>query len=643
MTRSAGQGGPDERPSATRAPCARPDPEGFTLLRALAHASGKVRSRAVRSRPEIDIRVPGAVHAGDEIPVDVTLSSGSETPIDFVRVELRCLEVIRGPLNGETLASRERFILTADVAGQGRLGPGAHRYRASFRIPRNAPPSYLGATAEYRFRIDVRVSIPWWLDATEWRELTVKRPPRARSADPPVTSRSPSAHGPFVEVALPGREFAPGEAVRGAVAFGQLGGRAADSIDVALLAVERVHLQARRFTAEAHRTTFFRDVQRTPEGAEVPFQIAVAPSLTVGFETRAVTVGHLLEVRLVDLAGGMVTHLVPLEIGPFPRRIVQGGRDRVGAGQWHEAWARAGGERGLTVDPRELELTGQLAGCAVRVRPWQGEGSTPGLEASVAFPLPWGLDLTVRRRPLRFRERLLDLPRKGEASQRYLARGRDEAQVQAALLPELWAVLLAFTDVEVDDEGARVRSEAATCDEAAVGTFVERLAAFAEAASAVAAALPAPPAMAGFVPAWTAFAAAGGARLEVGRMRVRGTSDDGAMLTVETLFDGSEPVGTAITLGVDPPLAPPFDPARAADLAAASPAARELVASIQAQAAALATASAAHAPVLWARLERITLTLGAPLADPAMAWEIVRSLAELSRALRGERHGGPYR
>src|SRR5690606_13573631 len=121
-------------PAEPAAPGMRRSPRRVRFGRSAA----RVRSGAMRSRPEIEIKVPVTVHPGDRVRVGVTLTSGSETPIDFVRIALRCVAVIRHQASSHHELVRRRFELSEQVEGAGELAEGTHRYEATFLLPADA-------------------------------------------------------------------------------------------------------------------------------------------------------------------------------------------------------------------------------------------------------------------------------------------------------------------------------------------------------------------------------------------------------------------------------------------------------------------------------------------------------------------------
>lgn len=585
----------------------------------------------MRSRPFIALRLPEVVHPGERFDVELSLDSATATPIDFVRVTLRYTQTLWSVDRGDVLKARDRLVLGEEVAGPGRLEEGVHRYRASFALPGDVPPTHMGFVAELRCGISVVVSIPWWPDAKESGEVVVRPAVGPRPKSEPFTGASARGAGAFVEVSLPDRTFAPGDTLTGAVAFGGLGGRRASALEVALVGVERGHAGGQRSSSETHRRSFFRDLGGTREGQEVPFRIEVPGDLAPAFSAEEVSLEYALEVVL-EHAGGRVVHRVPVDIGSFaPRPGGDAKRPRVGVARWRALWGRAGERAGLSL--REgvdgLGLRGVRAGCVVEVAPVD-ERSAPGLGATVHIAEPWGLDLQVR--PRRALERVGVVTGDPAFDGRFRAWGREDAQVLAALTPALRAALGAFRGVDLNDARARARSAVGAFDESVLDLFLEQVEVLAQAIAEAGAALPPPPAMAPWLPAWRRFAEESDGALQVGPMRLSGTFE-GAPFAVSTQFKGATPVGARVAVRLDPPIGPAGG--------SKTPAGEAIAAEILDQAARLG--GVAEDEGITVKPGEIAVAIAAPLADPAAAREVLRPILALARELRGERRGGPYR
>jgi hypothetical protein len=594
----------------------------------------------MRSRPEIELRMPRAVHPGDDLLVELKLVSSARTPIDFVHIHFEGIETTRPRLNNEAQQVIELVHLLAKVVDKGSLAEDTYTYRTIFSVPATAPPTYFGTLVEYRYWVKVHVAIPWWLDVEESYEATITLRPRDRPPPRPHASTSLKGNEPFVEVSLANQRYAPGDVIEGGIAFGNIGGRTVRGMDLSLVGYEVIRTFGERF-AEAHRFTAFKRVDVTSEGREVPFRFAIPPFAVPSFEAARAELNWLFEVRLDVRGGPDVVHVTPLVLAPFDRPAEAGAtRRRVGAGRWRAVWDDVGKRAGLALDPTELELVGSIAGCDVSVRIDATRAGKEGLVGELRYP-NLGLGLSIQNRGLL--DFGIDLGDK-RFEERFSVRGRDEAQIREALLPELREELLAFDEVYLDDAHVAVRSRSPGHDQPWIGQFVGQLAALAAALREVAMNLPPPPSMAALLPAWQRFAQDLGGRFQVGKMSIHAARLDGALFDIETDFGQSPlPERTLITLAIDPPLPSLFDPDSLASLAvgaaspaprpaAIRPAAREIVAHLKALARALRVSEQA-----------MVIELPAPLADPASAREAMAAMITLAEMARGERRISPYR
>ena len=309
---------------------------------------------------------------------------------------------------------------------------------------------------------------------------------------------------------------------------------------------------------------------------------------------------------------------------PLPEAPPPTTADALASGR-RSAWAEVGKEVGLSLRDDALVLEGALEEVEVTVRTDVREGATK-LVAELRWE-PWGLHLSIGPRQIydgRY-EIFLDA-----FNQRFVVRGRDTAQLGAALDFDLRAALLAFDDVELDDAHATVRSSSPGHQKPGIGAFVAKVATLAAALQAASRRIPPPALMAARLPAWRAFAAQLGGRLRVGPMRLVDLPLDGARFEIETTFDRhGVPERNVVRLVLDPPLPAPFDPRDADDMARAPRAARPLIASLRERGLVV---------------EKQAMTVRFPLLDdPAPVRRTMGEMLALASALRGERRTGPYR
>jgi hypothetical protein len=583
----------------------------------------------MRSRPRAEVRIPSRVYPGQRMIVTVALESAARTPIDFVRLDLVGEALTVG--NNSNMLTHPRLHARAELLGQGHLEEGTRELRASFDLPADSPPSYRGTILELRYRLLLDVSIPWWPDLHEAYDLPVLPRPASRPRRAPAASTSLRQNEPFVELSLDDVAFAPGDVIGGSFAFGNLDRAQVRGVDLALVAFE----QARAAYASGAPREALRYSARLPAetitgGREVPIRFRVPHAAAVSFGCAEAALGWAFEVRLDVKGGADVIHRVPVTLAAFDRPAEPGPMRRlVGAGRWTAVWADVGRRYGLVIGDGELELSGTIEGCGVIVRTAVRDGRGE-LTADLRWD-SWEIGLVVAMR------RFIDLP--GIAVdddapfvRRFRVKGREPAQVRAALPAALRRALLAFDDVYLDDDHAVVRSASPGHDQPWIGDFVAKVAALASALQKAAQQLVPPAALASALPAWRAFTAAYGGRLAVGSMSLHGAVIEGARFDITTAFDGDRAHGTTLRLTVDPPLPREHEPTDAAAQAALPPSARAIIAAL---------AKDGRAPHI--EPDRIALDIAGPLADPAAERETMDALSALAAALRGDRSAGPYR
>jgi hypothetical protein len=580
----------------------------------------------MRGRPAVELRVPRRVQPGDRLVVEVSLEFADRTPVEHVHLDLVGEVVSVTRQDARTVVIQHA---RAEISGKTEFDPGTYARRAVFDLSATLPPSYRGAYVESRYRLELRVAIPWWLDRRENFELTLAAATQRRPERRPQTSGSLAGNDPFLELALDDTFFSPGEVIGGSVAFGNVDAGRVRAVEASLVAFEEDR-GAGAPSREAARYRYALSPRGAEGGREIPLRLRVPEEVVPAFAHPQLALGWALEVRLDVKGGADVQYRVPILLGAYDAPPAGAPLRRlVGAGRWAAVWAEVGRRHGLALREGDLELGGRLDGCDVTVRTAVHDGHGE-LSAALRWE-PLGLDLLVEKS--RFGALLgVDV---GDApfQRRFRVRGRDAAQVRSALTAPLRRALLAFDEVRLDDAGATLRSAAPGHDQPWIGDFVARVAALAAAARAASAQLLPPPALADALPAWRAFAADRGGALTVGDLSVRGAALDGARLDLVTTFDRSgAPAGAALQILVDPPLAAPFDPSSPEDLAAAPPPARAALAAMADLAADL------RLDLREARLDRRGV-----LRDPEELVEPARRVLALCAALRGDRALGPYR
>jgi hypothetical protein len=612
----------------------------------------------MRSRPEIELKLPSSVRPGDDVRVTLTLQSSSETPVESVEVTLIGTESARHPEQSSYGVTRVVHSATAVLSGKTTLGEGTYTLEGTLPLPAEMPFTYIGYVSEVRYAVRAHVVIPWWPDAHESVDLLVapriaERPPRH-----PVSALAERGDSPFVEIALDDRAFAPGEEITGAVALGNVRGQRVKGMDVALVGIEHLRLPGAYTTeraVEAHRHPTFIRVDAADEGREIAFRLRVPRDAVPSFDEGLMALVWGVEVRVEIGVMSDLKHMIPIVIGAYKRpasgaegsfqgradrqgaaRSGGAGRPRIGAGRWRDAWTEAGAASGLSLDGAELRLTGQLHGCEASIALEDGGEKRGVVAAELSFP---SLDLGLRIEPGGLAASLFGAH--DELSRRYRVRGRELAQIEAALSPQLRSALLAFESVEMNDEHVRALARGPSHDGRWVAGVLSQVSELASALREAASELPPPSSMAHLLLAFQAFADELGGQLLVGSMSIRDAQLEGGTFSIETRFDegfgtgsggGPLPSRTLIALLLDPPLAKGLNVDSPAAMTAAPAGVREIVAVIRALSSALRVTE-----------DRIEVDVPAPVESPPTLREVMRAMLALAQRLGGDRRGGPYR
>lgn len=585
----------------------------------------------MRGRPDVDLRLPPVVHPGEDLHVEVVATSHSDTPIDFFDLALDGTESLVLHVHNQ-LVRHERQIVseTSRLHDKGTLTEGEHRFSASFRLPIDASPSYVGVLATVRYEVRVHVSIPWWPDLRETYEVLVERHPEVRPKPNPTRVHSEGGQGlPFMEMSVADTSFAPGDEISGAFSAGNVARGALDGVEISLVAVERVQAKGRIFRAEQLRHNV-PNLFKVPRGArEVPFRFRVPKEAMPSLETPVCTLEWTLQATLGLHTTRPIACMIPVNIRRFA-----GGRSGaarypdVGVARWRSAWAAAGEPYGLAVPEDRLALAGRRGEVEIEVEMFEGEDEA-ALAALFRFP-SIQLDLNVKPQLIVMLPSALELSYPG-----YKIEQRELAQAQAFLGGRLREALSAVKLVSAADDRIEVRAPVTGYDRDGVSAFLRLISAIADALIEAFDAIPPPLALAGALPAWRAFAEAHGARLIPGAMMLVHAMIDGCEIHIRTLLSSDGAVqGTRVILQLDPPLKlqGKLDVDTPASFAWTPAGTLELAEALRAQ-----------VKRLEIRRGDIALEIPGGVERPEALRPKMLEMMMLARRLRGERSPGPYR
>jgi len=504
----------------------------------------------IKKRPKIRLRVPDRIAPGEAFVARVEVLA--DRPVETQGVIVSLTGETHGAVGAgkNRMARTDRFLALEAVPELGRrLLAGARAYDCGFRIPDDAPPAFEGLAGWVRYRVKVRVDIPWWPDARETFELGLRGRPAPPEAGVPLRFASapggPRGTEAYVEGSVNSNVVVPGEVLAGRIALG----------NVALLGIESVNVGRRRGEAEIARFGVELEVAGAKEGESVPFAFRV-PEMVAGFATPLVRLDWFLEVRAVIRLGFDLELRTGITLAAGSRERRERGRLRlappaVGGERLTEVWQRVAEEVGLAFEGERL--AGQAAGALVVLRrETRGKDGT-FLVGELRYP-PLGLGLDVR--PASFLGSLVagaspgvrvKLEREWDAAHR--ATARDAAQARAFLQPLVAALEPLVTEEMRDDRARVVRKDG--------GREVQGLRAFAHDVLVLAAALgerraPVPPPTSfvapGVLDSWQRLAARLEGTLGSGDMGIDDGVLAGARVRVHTVWEGATPVATVLRL-----------------------------------------------------------------------------------------------
>lgn len=582
----------------------------------------------MRGRPDVDLRIPPVVHPGDEVSVEMVMTAGSDTPIDFIHLRFDGIESLTHHAGNELRVSRRPIAAELfRLREQGVLSEGEHRFSIKLSIPPDAPPSYVGINALIRYELHLHVSIPWWPDLRETFELLVEPHPPARPKIQPARQTSARGNAPFIDLALSDTSFAPNDEVHGAFAIGNAPRGGDLGVEVSLVSIEQSTVEGSTSRAVSSRHMAPTVFPVLHDGGEVPFRIRVPKDAVPSFETERCKLTWIVEVTLRISWTESIQCSLPVQIERYKvPRGAAAGRPEIGAARWRRIWSEVGGRHALVLADDQLALTGARGDVQIEIALDRGEGDA-GLVATLSYP-SLGLGLRVQPQVVNLLPDPIEVRLRGGRVER-----RETEQCEAFFAQRLTAALLAFKPPVIDDTRTVVRKATSGFNEYALETFIEATIALVDALVDAAERVPPPAAMTDALPAWRAFASATGARLCVGGMALTAASIDGGLFDVTTRFGRDAAVsGTSVRLQIDPPLDHRFDLADPGSFGAAPPGSREIALALQASVARLV-------------IDRTSLSvdIDGPIADPAELRPRLAEMMALARRLRGERRPGPYR
>jgi hypothetical protein len=560
----------------------------------------------MRSRPRVKVLYrPRYAVPGSPFEVEVVLTSKSNTPVDEISFTLV------GAERYDYGKTEQRRDLVRQI---GRHGPrllteGEHRLRTRFDIPRDAMASFQGERASVGYALEVHVSIPWWPDvrnhylvpvgwrAQEWPELR-----------PGVFASRRGLHGdrPYVEMSLESSVVAMGGEIAGAVSIQK--GSKVHGVAVSIHGYEADRLYGLRREIRSFHTRVHEGAP--PEGVAIPFWFKLPKEVTPSFRGQVVAVEWevvataVLEWASDETVRVPITVTGPTEV-PQPKRgwVAPVGRERRAA-----VWRTVAGAQGLACDAENERMSGSFGPVSLVVHLEQRGSHGLFTVGRASWP---ALGLDLRLEPRAWADRAMRELVKSDLAfdDRYVAHGREQAQVASWLTREVVEALARFEEARAHDTGAVFAAAAQNVDPERLEAFVASARAAAAVLAEAFAGVRPPAVMAGHLAAWRAFAERHGGRFEPGRMWIHDAMFGMERFEVGTVWTRPDrPDATRVRMVIDPPLGQPY----------------------------------AGETRFTVDMDAIGLEVPAPLADPAEIEPVLDEMAKVSRAARGLA-AGPFR
>lgn len=270
----------------------------------------------IKARPAVKVVAPAPLTPGQLFEATVIVTADRPVPVDAIRVRLRGIEGINTP-GGQKL--RTVVQLEGKLSGRTELKAGERRYPFSFRLPKDAPPSFEFASVAVRYMYDVHIEIPWWADqrATFRAEVGFRdRPAPQSNAVFASSDRSgPKGHEPHLELSLTRDVFSPGDHLDGVLALSNLAHVRYRTLEVALVSYCTHEVNGRR--VKELRSKAATEFELPPKGyTSAAFTRRLPRTLFPSWQSEEWSVEWYVEVTaFVEQARDVVVS-VPVHIAP---------------------------------------------------------------------------------------------------------------------------------------------------------------------------------------------------------------------------------------------------------------------------------------------------------------------------------------
>ncbi|MEM6997044.1 MAG: hypothetical protein AAF721_41455, partial [Myxococcota bacterium] len=302
--------------------------------------------------------------AGEPFAVDVVLRCREPLPIDLVEVTLRGTATYAVPghysaygIDDSSLARVQLLHLRYwPVRERVELAAAEHRFNVHGTIPAGLPGSFRGPRLTVDWRINVRVSVPWWLDARRTFFVAVRSPPVAQIAAPEPTvfasnPRGPAGRWPYAEVTLANTVVRAGDRIRGYLSLGNLQYHRYQLLIATLR--QRVMLIGPLLPAHGVEPVATGRLALDPDAcnAPIPFELHVPHALISAFQVRQLGMVWALQCTVHAQGGPKTMVEVPITIVPSDTAVTEAAPmlAAIGSERLGHAWSQAAVDTGFAL------------------------------------------------------------------------------------------------------------------------------------------------------------------------------------------------------------------------------------------------------------------------------------------------------
>jgi hypothetical protein len=268
------------------------------------------------SAPDVAVRAPTAIFAGEACTVEIVIDARQPTKIEFVDARLV------GTQGWAVGAGRQRVSHQATdldqrlrLRDEGELPAGETRLVGRFAIPHGLPPSHDRAPAWARLELRVQVSIPWWPDGRYRFPLALRiRPPDVVERAPIALRTEGGAGDRRLELALASTRLVVGERLVGSAALFHVGDDKPREVQLKLVPKLALYGRGRIRERDAKGIKWTHVIPEGSAGTSVPFAIDLPADLTPSYAASCHALRWILVASHDSFFRDRLSLSIPLDI-----------------------------------------------------------------------------------------------------------------------------------------------------------------------------------------------------------------------------------------------------------------------------------------------------------------------------------------